>query len=149
MSVCCHVDPELSSSLSLLPQRCEHYPFWNKKRQQIGDSLQVHIMLDSYQGFYYCTVHYQRGGKSLKFTRRLNVTAVCETLLLTVLMTPVQMVLTVSEGNSSSALLFQIHHMSQKNPASSTWPRTRSSLSNRVGLQQNHCTNCQIIKPTE
>ncbi|XP_008285461.1 interleukin-1 receptor accessory protein [Stegastes partitus] len=55
---------------------CEQYPFWNNERQQKGASLRVFVMLDSYQGLYFCTVHYQRRGKTLNFTRSINVTAV-------------------------------------------------------------------------
>lgn len=59
-------------------QRCVKYPFWKDSQQQIGNSVHIHIMIQHYEGFYYCTVRYQRGGQTFKFTRRLNVTAVCE-----------------------------------------------------------------------
>uniref|UniRef100_A0A3Q1EKX9 Interleukin 1 receptor accessory protein n=1 Tax=Acanthochromis polyacanthus TaxID=80966 RepID=A0A3Q1EKX9_9TELE len=55
---------------------CEQYPFWNQERQQKGPSLKFYVMLDSYQGLYFCTVHYQRRGKTLNFTRSINVTAI-------------------------------------------------------------------------
>ncbi|XP_045930368.1 interleukin-1 receptor accessory protein-like isoform X1 [Micropterus dolomieu] len=51
-------------------------PFWNSDREPKGTSLQVHVMLIPYMGLYYCTVHYQRRGKTLNFTRSINVTAV-------------------------------------------------------------------------
>ncbi|XP_036937748.1 interleukin-1 receptor accessory protein-like [Acanthopagrus latus] len=54
---------------------CQKDPFWNN-RQQIGVRLRIDIMMDSFQGLYYCTVHYQRRGKTLRFTRSINVTAV-------------------------------------------------------------------------
>ncbi|XP_034534651.1 interleukin-1 receptor accessory protein [Notolabrus celidotus] len=63
-----HQTPETS--------RCDQYPFWNTQRQQKGASLQFHLMLRPYQGLYLCTVHYQRRGKTLNFTRSVNVTAV-------------------------------------------------------------------------
>uniref|UniRef100_A0A665US24 Interleukin 1 receptor accessory protein n=1 Tax=Echeneis naucrates TaxID=173247 RepID=A0A665US24_ECHNA len=55
---------------------CYPYPFWNNDREQKGASLQVYIMLDVYQGLYICTVTYQKQGKTLNFTRSINVTAV-------------------------------------------------------------------------
>ncbi|XP_054868293.1 interleukin-1 receptor accessory protein isoform X2 [Amphiprion ocellaris] len=55
---------------------CRQYPFWNNERQQNGASLRFYVMLDSYQGLYFCTVHYQRRGKTLNFTRSINVTAI-------------------------------------------------------------------------
>uniref|UniRef100_A0A3P8TUK8 Interleukin 1 receptor accessory protein n=1 Tax=Amphiprion percula TaxID=161767 RepID=A0A3P8TUK8_AMPPE len=55
---------------------CRQYPFWNNERQQNGASLRFYVMLDSYQGLYFCTVHYQRRGKMLNFTRSINVTAI-------------------------------------------------------------------------
>ena len=67
--------------LSSVSQVCQKDPFWNN-RQQIGVRLRIDIMMDSFQGLYYCTVHYQRRGKTLRFTRSINVTAVCETNIL-------------------------------------------------------------------
>ncbi|XP_074535310.1 interleukin-1 receptor accessory protein isoform X2 [Halichoeres trimaculatus] len=60
------------------PERshCFRYPFWNVDRQQIGAGLQFHRMLLPYRGLYFCTVHYQKRGRSLNFTRSINVTAV-------------------------------------------------------------------------
>ncbi|XP_028275589.1 interleukin-1 receptor accessory protein-like [Parambassis ranga] len=55
---------------------CGQYPFWNSDRQQKGASLQFHVMLDSYQGLYFCRVQYQRRGRTLSFTRGINVTSV-------------------------------------------------------------------------
>uniref|UniRef100_UPI0037E7C1CF interleukin-1 receptor accessory protein n=1 Tax=Semicossyphus pulcher TaxID=241346 RepID=UPI0037E7C1CF len=59
--------------------RCHKYPFWNTDRQQRGAALRFHLMLVPYRGLYYCTVHYQRKGKTLNFTRSINVTAVYPT----------------------------------------------------------------------
>ncbi|XP_040902433.1 interleukin-1 receptor accessory protein [Toxotes jaculatrix] len=61
--------------------RCYKYPFWNTDRQQKGASLEFYVMLDPYQGLYYCTVSYLRKGKTLNFTRSINVTAVYPTTL--------------------------------------------------------------------
>ncbi|XP_027136138.1 interleukin-1 receptor accessory protein isoform X2 [Larimichthys crocea] len=55
---------------------CDVYPFWSGDRQQRGSRLQVHIMQDSYQGLYYCTVRFMKRGRQLNFTRSINVTAV-------------------------------------------------------------------------
>ncbi|XP_041797079.1 interleukin-1 receptor accessory protein [Chelmon rostratus] len=55
--------------------RCEKDLFWHN-RQQKGASLQVHVMMDSYQGLYFCTVQFQRKGQILNFTRSINVSAV-------------------------------------------------------------------------
>lgn len=44
----------------------------------MGNSVHILIMNQHYEGFYYCTVQFQRGGQTFRFTRRLNVTAVCE-----------------------------------------------------------------------
>ncbi|XP_070685016.1 interleukin-1 receptor accessory protein isoform X2 [Pempheris klunzingeri] len=57
-------------------KRCEQDPFWKKDREQRGSSLQVHRMMDSYKGLYFCRVQYQRRGRSLNFTRSVNVTTV-------------------------------------------------------------------------
>ncbi|XP_060903286.1 interleukin-1 receptor accessory protein-like [Labrus mixtus] len=56
--------------------RCDVYPFWNTHRQQKRTGLQFHLMLIPYRGLYYCTVQYQRRGKTLSFSRSINVTAV-------------------------------------------------------------------------
>ncbi|KAI3354640.1 hypothetical protein L3Q82_018523 [Scortum barcoo] len=55
---------------------CKEYPFFGNHRQQKGASLQIHIMMDTYAGLYYCKVQYKRRGKTLNFTRSINVTAV-------------------------------------------------------------------------
>ncbi|XP_026183150.1 interleukin-1 receptor accessory protein-like isoform X2 [Mastacembelus armatus] len=55
---------------------CDRYPFWSPNRQQKEASLQVYVMMDSYQGLYYCTVRYLRRGQVLNFTRSINVTVV-------------------------------------------------------------------------
>ena len=59
-------------------QKCRPYPFYDNDREQIGARLQIHIMYNFYQGLYYCTVSYQKTGRSLKFTRRLEISPVCE-----------------------------------------------------------------------
>ncbi|XP_041663041.1 interleukin-1 receptor accessory protein-like isoform X2 [Cheilinus undulatus] len=56
--------------------RCEKFPFWNTHRQQKGADLRFNLMLKTYRGLYYCTVHYKRRGKSLNYSRSINVTAV-------------------------------------------------------------------------
>ncbi|RVE65335.1 hypothetical protein OJAV_G00134520 [Oryzias javanicus] len=56
--------------------KCNQLPFWNSDRQQRESSLRFYTMVDQYQGLYYCTVHFQRGGKQLNFTRAINVTAI-------------------------------------------------------------------------
>lgn len=60
-------------------QVCDWYPFWDSDREQKGNSLQVHLMMEQYQGLYYCRVQYQRRNQTLNFTRSINVTAICET----------------------------------------------------------------------
>ncbi|XP_072247959.1 interleukin-1 receptor accessory protein [Leuresthes tenuis] len=55
---------------------CSRYPFWNNERQQRGPSLQFHVMIIQYQGPYFCTVQFQRRGRTLQFTRRIDVSAV-------------------------------------------------------------------------
>ncbi|XP_019714775.1 interleukin-1 receptor accessory protein-like 1-B isoform X2 [Hippocampus comes] len=57
---------------------CSRSDRWTSDREQFGAGLQVHYMVDHYQGLYTCQVHYRRGGRELHFTRGLNVTAVCE-----------------------------------------------------------------------
>ncbi|XP_028320609.1 interleukin-1 receptor accessory protein-like isoform X2 [Gouania willdenowi] len=57
-------------------QRCRRYPFGNSDRQQQGTSLRFHTMVASYQGLYVCTINYSRNGRTLSFTRSINVTAV-------------------------------------------------------------------------
>ncbi|XP_069578748.1 interleukin-1 receptor accessory protein isoform X2 [Brachyistius frenatus] len=54
---------------------------WNSDREQKGARIQVHVMLKYYQGLYFCSVVYQRGGRNLSFTRSINVTAVYPTTL--------------------------------------------------------------------
>ncbi|XP_070826587.1 interleukin-1 receptor accessory protein isoform X2 [Chaetodon trifascialis] len=54
--------------------RCEDH-FWHNRMLK-GVSLQIHVMMDPYQGLYFCTVRFQRKGKDLNFTRTINVTAV-------------------------------------------------------------------------
>uniref|UniRef100_A0A668T6W3 Interleukin 1 receptor accessory protein n=1 Tax=Oreochromis aureus TaxID=47969 RepID=A0A668T6W3_OREAU len=55
---------------------CGWYPFWDSDREQKGNSLQVHLMMEQYQGLYYCRVQYQRRNQTLNFTRSINVTAI-------------------------------------------------------------------------
>ncbi|KAK7882844.1 hypothetical protein WMY93_029018 [Mugilogobius chulae] len=57
-------------------KRCLQFPTRSPERQVKGLSLQVHIMVEFYQGLYFCSVHYQRKGQALNFTRVINVTAV-------------------------------------------------------------------------
>ncbi|XP_058490598.1 interleukin-1 receptor accessory protein isoform X2 [Solea solea] len=52
------------------------HSFWNRNRQQKGSSLHIYIMSEQFQGYYFCTVTYQRRGQELHFTRSINVTAV-------------------------------------------------------------------------
>ncbi|XP_061638876.1 interleukin-1 receptor accessory protein isoform X2 [Phyllopteryx taeniolatus] len=54
---------------------------WTSDRQQAGARLEVHYMLDHYQGVYRCQVHYRRAGRALHFTRGVNVTAVSPVFL--------------------------------------------------------------------
>lgn len=56
--------------------RCTQPSSWNSNRQQKGSSLHFYNMLDSYQGLYYCTVHFLRAGRTTEFSRVLNLTAV-------------------------------------------------------------------------
>ncbi|XP_061828258.1 interleukin-1 receptor accessory protein [Nerophis lumbriciformis] len=55
---------------------CQQPERWTSDREQKDVSLQIHFMVDQYQGLYYCRVHYQRAGRALVFTRSVNVTAV-------------------------------------------------------------------------
>ncbi|XP_051933581.1 interleukin-1 receptor accessory protein-like [Hippocampus zosterae] len=55
---------------------CSRSDHWTSEREQVGAHLQIHNMVDHYQGLYTCQVHYRRGGRALHFTRGLNVTAV-------------------------------------------------------------------------
>ncbi|XP_039675577.1 interleukin-1 receptor accessory protein-like [Perca fluviatilis] len=56
--------------------RCTKAPFWHNEREQKGLSLEFHNMIVPYQGLYFCTVHLQRKGRTLNFTRSINVSAV-------------------------------------------------------------------------
>ncbi|XP_028430284.1 interleukin-1 receptor accessory protein isoform X2 [Perca flavescens] len=56
--------------------RCTKAPFWHNEREQKGLSLEFHNMIVPYQGLYFCTVHLQRKGQTLNFTRSINVSAV-------------------------------------------------------------------------
>ena len=62
-----------------LSPQCYKSPFWNSDRQQKGSSLKFYVMFDVYRGLYFCTVTYLRRGRTLHFTRSINVTTVCET----------------------------------------------------------------------
>ncbi|XP_076026445.1 interleukin-1 receptor accessory protein isoform X2 [Genypterus blacodes] len=55
---------------------CRQYERWNMDREQKGPSLLVHLMIDYYEGLYYCKVQYQRRGRLQQFSRSINVTAV-------------------------------------------------------------------------
>ncbi|XP_065816358.1 interleukin-1 receptor accessory protein isoform X1 [Labrus bergylta] len=69
-------EPTVSWYHETTSSRCDTYPFWNTYRQQKRTGLQFHIMIIQHQGLYYCTVQYQRRGKTLSFSRSINVTAV-------------------------------------------------------------------------
>lgn len=56
--------------------RCRSFPLGSSDRQLKGVSLQVHVMLDHYQGLYHCKVQYQRRGHILTFTRTVNISAI-------------------------------------------------------------------------
>ncbi|KAM7412480.1 hypothetical protein PAMA_020045 [Pampus argenteus] len=56
--------------------RCKQFPLYDNNRQQKGLRLQIHVMMVTYQGLYFCTVRYQRRGQTLNFTRSINVTAI-------------------------------------------------------------------------
>lgn len=74
-------DPSVRGSLTpplVGLQKCKGPPFWNSDREPWGSSLRFYTMVDHYQGLYYCTVHFQRGGRQLNFTRAVNVTAISE-----------------------------------------------------------------------
>lgn len=77
---CLRLRLSLPPPLPSVWQKCEHAPFWNSDREQRGEHLRIHIMRDSFKGFYFCSVRYQRRGQLLNFTRRLNVTTACESL---------------------------------------------------------------------
>ncbi|CAL9684464.1 unnamed protein product [Knipowitschia caucasica] len=55
---------------------CRQFPLTSPERQLKGPSLQVHIMNKFFQGLYFCSVQYQRKGRTLNFTRAINVSAV-------------------------------------------------------------------------
>ncbi|KAJ4918145.1 hypothetical protein JOQ06_012530 [Pogonophryne albipinna] len=56
--------------------KCKRPPFVGGNRQLRGVSLRVHIMMGPYEGLYFCTVSYERGGRPLNFTRSINLSAV-------------------------------------------------------------------------
>uniref|UniRef100_A0A8C7YD65 Interleukin-1 receptor accessory protein n=1 Tax=Oryzias sinensis TaxID=183150 RepID=A0A8C7YD65_9TELE len=72
--------PDLKDATSMSDSPPTGPPFWNSDREPWGSSLRFYTMVDHYQGLYYCTVHFQRGGKQLNFTRAVNVTAISESL---------------------------------------------------------------------
>ncbi|XP_017260572.2 interleukin-1 receptor accessory protein, partial [Kryptolebias marmoratus] len=61
------------------PQKCPTKPFWDWRQEQKDNSLQIHQMMDSYQGLYFCVVQYQWRGRTLNFTRSINVSAIYPT----------------------------------------------------------------------
>lgn len=73
-----HPELEPECVLFVVQQRCETYPFWKDHQQQDGTRLLFHTFYEQDQGFYYCTVQFHRAGQTFNFTRRINVTAVCE-----------------------------------------------------------------------
>lgn len=60
---------------------CDRLPALPFGLQVKGMSLHVHIMIEFFQGLHFCTVHYQRKGRALNFTRVINVTAVSPSML--------------------------------------------------------------------
>lgn len=62
----------------MVQQYCKTFPSWNNYQQQNGTSLVIYTFYEQDQGFYYCTVQFQTAGRTFRFTRRINVTAVCE-----------------------------------------------------------------------
>lgn len=110
-------------------QVCGWYPFWNSDREQKGNSLQVHLMMEQYQGLYYCRVQYQRRNQTLNFTRSINVTAICEKPFL---LTRVQTLQAVTVQVTSAFFYSQCPSHCPKSPASWTRQMTRSSPSKQV-----------------
>lgn len=64
----------------MVRQNCKNSTFWNHDKEPNGTHLIIHTFYERDQGFYYCTVHFQRDGRTFRFTGRINVTAVCELL---------------------------------------------------------------------
>ncbi|CAB1348423.1 unnamed protein product, partial [Coregonus sp. 'balchen'] len=60
-----------------------HSVTWNIDRVFKGDKLVIHVMLEHYQGLYQCVVTYETKGRAIKFTRVVNVTAVCKAFFTT------------------------------------------------------------------
>ncbi|XP_034459503.1 interleukin-1 receptor accessory protein-like isoform X2 [Hippoglossus hippoglossus] len=74
-------DPSVTWYHVTLSGSCYKYPFWNIDRQKKGSSLRFFVMYDTYCGLYFCTVTYQRRGKTLSFTRSINVSTIHPTSL--------------------------------------------------------------------
>ncbi|CAB1442844.1 unnamed protein product [Pleuronectes platessa] len=74
-------DPTVTWYHVTLSGSCYQYPFWNHDREQQGSSLRFYTMIGPYRGSYFCTVTYLRKGKTLHFSRSINVTTVHPTTL--------------------------------------------------------------------
>lgn len=64
--------------VSLCSKGCDPVPTWHSDLEQRGTRLHIHVMLDSFQGSFYCCVSYWRRSQELHFSRRLDLSAVCE-----------------------------------------------------------------------
>lgn len=76
-------------------------------REQKAERLQIHVMLGSFEGLYFCRVEFRRTGRLLHFTRSLNVSAVSPVTLSklpTILLPGQDQVFTV-QPNSEVSLL--------------------------------------------
>lgn len=111
---------------------CDWYPFWDSDREQKGNSLQVHLMMEQYQGLYYCRVQYQRRNQTLNFTRSINVTAICETPFP---LTRIQRLQAVTVQVTGALIYSQCPSRCPKSPASWTPHMTRFSQSKQVREQ--------------
>ncbi|XP_069390417.1 interleukin-1 receptor accessory protein isoform X1 [Paralichthys olivaceus] len=56
--------------------QCFKPPFWDNNRQQKGPGLMIYNMFLMFRGLYVCTVTYLRRGRTLNFTRSIDVIAV-------------------------------------------------------------------------
>ncbi|XP_055022752.1 interleukin-1 receptor accessory protein isoform X2 [Boleophthalmus pectinirostris] len=88
--------------LGLRSKKCLQFPIRAPERQVKGLSLQVHIMMEFFQGLYFCSVQYQRKGRALTFTRVINVTAVMGSKEPTILQPTKDYVFNVKQGEEAS-----------------------------------------------
>uniref|UniRef100_A0A3B4ZW04 Ig-like domain-containing protein n=2 Tax=Stegastes partitus TaxID=144197 RepID=A0A3B4ZW04_9TELE len=126
---------------------CEQYPFWNNERQQKGASLRVFVMLDSYQGLYFCTVHYQRRGKTLNFTRSINVTAVYPPHVYkhpSILQPTQDQVFSVKPGSEVRLVCRGHFPIIQHNPAWEMWWTVDGKTLDKLGDQRFSQNNSQV-----